>query len=101
MGLLSLGQEVRCELVHGDFESLKDLLLSSSDKMSQADETEVLHILNYQVEKGDLISIVGLGVIHESGFGGIQKDSIRAANLYLDAARLGSLDGMKEIARLY
>jgi|JI7StandDraft_1071085.scaffolds.fasta_scaffold111864_2 TPR repeat protein len=99
--LMSAQQKVKCVRANGSFADLEQMLKVALPQATAEDLRLVIEGLEYDRLQGDVTAMLGLGAIYENGIAAIPQDLSKAAGHYLDAAAVGSTDGMLRVAMLY
>jgi TPR repeat protein len=99
--LMSAQQKVKCVLVNGGFAELEQMLTAILPEAPAEDLRLVIEGLEHDRLQGNVLAMLGLGVIHEKAISPFPQDVSRAAEYYLDAAAAGSTDGMLRVAMFY
>lgn len=99
--LMSALQKVNCHRVHSDFPSFAIALEEILRKAPEGDIRLVLESLEYGRLAGEKMAVLGLATIYENGLGGVSSDISRAANYYVDAISLGSIEAKMLVAMIY
>lgn len=99
--LMSVQQKVSCARANGSFAELERMLKALLPQAGAEELRLVIEGLEHGRLQGDATAMLGLGAIHENGIASIPQDLSKAAGYYLDAAAVGSTDGMLRVAMLY
>ncbi len=99
--LMSAQQKVNCVRAKGSFADLEQMLKVVLPQATAEDLDLVIEGLENGRLLGDATAMLGLGVIYENGIAPISQDLSRAGGYYLDAAAVGSTDGMVRVAMMY
>jgi TPR repeat protein len=99
--LMSAQQQIKCLLVNGSFAELEAALVTIFMQVSEDEVRTLIESLEYDRSQGNVLAMLGLGVIHDLGVGPVEQDVSKAAGMYLDAAALGSTEGMVRVAMIY
>jgi TPR repeat protein len=99
--LMSAQQKVNCVLAKGSFAELEQILKVVLPQATAEDLGLVIEGLENGRLLGDATAMLGLGAIYENGIAPIPQDLSKAGSYYLDAAAMGSTDGMLRVAMMY
>jgi len=99
--LFSVPQKVKCVLVNGNFTELEDMLTTLLPDTPVEEVPLVIEGLEHDRAQGNVLAMLGLGAIHETGIAPVPQDISKAAGYFLDAAAAGSTEAMLRVAMIY
>ena len=99
--LMSAPQKVNCARAKGSFAELEQMLKVVLPQATAEELRLVIDGLENGRLLGDATAMLGLGAIYEIGIAPIPQDLSRASGYFLDAAAVGSTDGMVRVAMMY